>query len=153
MTTPAIAALKREKQQNETVKILLVDDSYYCMIALKTILQQYSLEADQAIDGKVALKLMAKKLSETGQTYSLIIVNFHIGITSTESIRSYIRTQAPHLPQPIIVCTADKTDQSERIRARKAKMNMLVQKPIFKATMQKILSLANLNYTGDELQQ
>lgn len=90
-------------------KILIVDDNAFCLIAVVSLFSQYQIECDQAYNGQLALNMVKSRFEQDGSTYQLILMDYKMpicnGIEATGLIRDYLKTQAPNLKQPLIICT------------------------------------------------
>ena len=75
-------------------RILVVEDNIYSAYAITSILQQYSLEVDLAINGEQAVKMVKERYTNYAMTYELIIMDYHLpiidGIVAMQKIRKYL---------------------------------------------------------------
>jgi CheY-like chemotaxis protein len=62
------------------VQILIVDDNFFCSVAVVNLLQQYQMESHLATDGQEAFELVKHRFETTGTTYRLIIMDVFMPI-------------------------------------------------------------------------
>ncbi|TNV75062.1 hypothetical protein FGO68_gene1714 [Halteria grandinella] len=121
---------KRVNQQldssSQLCKILIVDDEYVNIYALKIMLSRLNYVCDVANNGEEGL--------EKYKTFQPIIIFMDIempimnGITATKLIRSYC--QANQIEQPIIIASTAYTDAGTKAICNEAGMDHFLQKPI-----------------------
>ena len=123
---------------------MVVDDNYYNIFAISSMLKQWLIEADTAMDGVEAIKKVKQLFEREGQTYDLILMDFAMpicnGPKSTEAIRKYLQEKAPGLAQPYICCLTSDKDQQYSEAATQACMDDYLIKPIFKTGIQNLLA-------------
>lgn len=72
----------------------MADDDYYSLLAVQTLLEQYSLEVSIAHGGQEAIKKVKLLHEEKGVTFDLIIMDLRMpicdGIKATSGIRDFL---------------------------------------------------------------
>ena len=80
-----------EKKLETGPTILVVDDSPFNIVALRSLLSLFSLESDCASDGNQAIQLVNNRLSSETPMYKLILLDYSMpecdGPTATVEIR------------------------------------------------------------------
>ena len=122
--------LTKEKKQAKLTgrRILLAEDMEVNAEIMMDILEMEEMEADHAVNGKVAVEMFEK--SEPG-TYSAILMDIRMpemdGLEATEAIRTLDREDAKRIP--IIALTANAFDEDVQ-RSLQAGMTAHLSKPV-----------------------
>ena len=91
--------------------------------------------------------MVQNRLIKDRSTYQLILMDYKMpicnGCESTSLIRKFLSTNAPDLNQPLIICTTSFSGKEFEKNALVAGMDQFYTKPIFKSTLQKIMSKMN----------
>ena len=75
--------------------------------------------------------------------YKMPICN---GCESTTLIRKFLASNAPDLSQPLIICTTSFSGKEFERKALASGMDQFYTKPIFKSTLQMIMSKMNQHH-------
>ena len=150
---------KELRKSNENLRqcqcpdILLVDDTYFNILALQKMLSQYNLSIDQAASGKEAIDKV-KQLYEHSSCpkidkcvqYKVILMDLDMpgidGMNASIEIFKYFKIK--NIVQNIIICTAF-VDQITKDNCKNAGLNDFITKPVSKDDLKRIIEL----YVGD----
>lgn len=127
--------------------ILLVDDTYFNILALQKMLSKYNLVIDQAASGKEAIEKV-KKFYENSNCpeinkcvqYKAILMDLDMpgidGLNASIEILKYFKIKKNF--QKIIICTAF-ADQLTKDQCKSAGLNDFITKPVSKDYLKKII--------------
>ncbi|CAK82765.1 unnamed protein product (macronuclear) [Paramecium tetraurelia] len=108
--------------------VLIVDDIPFNQIALKMILNNHQIEADQAFDGFQAIEKVKQKLQQHCSTYKLILMDIEMpginGFQTSKQILDLISNKSM-----IIICSAYDT-QENIVQGQKLGITTFLQKPV-----------------------
>ena len=94
--------------------------------------------------------MVKNRVEKNRSTYQLILMDYKMpicnGCESTTMIRKFLSTKAPDLKQPLIVCTSSFSGKEFEKNALAAGMDQFHIKPIFKSTLQMIMSKMNQHH-------
>ncbi len=128
--------------------ILIIDDNWYNMMAVISLLKGFNLEADAATSGEEGMDLVKKRLTSNMTTYKLIMMDYSMpvlnGAQTTLLIRQILTNQAPDLPQPFVCCLTSYAERNYRYEAFKAGMDGFLNKPVFKTGLKRLLTKAQV---------
>lgn len=146
---------KKILQRRESLKqcqcpdILLVDDTYFNILALQKMLSQFNLVIDQAGSGKEAIEKVKKhyeysncsKMQKCVQ-YKIILMDLDMpgidGLNASIEILKYF--QIKNFIQKIIICTAF-VDQATKDQCKDAGLKDFISKPVSKDDLKRIIEL------------
>lgn len=87
-----------KKAGAEKARILLVDDNQYNIVAIETMLQQFQLATETALDGTQAVAMVAQLFRDKRAMYDLILMDYTMpvmnGIDATKAIRKFYKEEA-----------------------------------------------------------
>lgn len=116
-------------------KILIVDDDDFNRMALQTMLKRFSLSADEAKNGLIAVEKVLLRFSKCQicKTYKLIIMDVDMpqlnGYEATHQITQFIKSQ-PNVPLPDICIHTAYLNQSDYQKQNLLGFKSFLQKPI-----------------------
>ncbi|CAD8109896.1 unnamed protein product [Paramecium sonneborni] len=120
---------------NISTKILIVDDEFVNIYALKIMLNRLNYQCDEANNGYEALDKFMKN------QYQLIFMDIEMpnmnGVTATKQIHQYCEQN--NLQKPIIIAQTAYTDSLTKKVCQESGMNYFLQKPIHTKDIQQIL--------------
>ena len=133
---------------DEVTRVLIVDDNSYNTFAIKSMLQQYSIDAETASDGVDAITKVRQMFNKEKRTYDLIIMDQFMpicdGTEATKGILKFLNDQNEPIGKPFICCLTSYIDKLSKIEAKEAGMNLISSKPIFKSGIIHLLSHARI---------
>ncbi|CAD8126362.1 unnamed protein product [Paramecium sonneborni] len=110
------------------IHILIVDDIPFNQIALKMILQKFSMEADQAFDGYQAIEMVKQKQQQHCQTYKLIFMDIEMpGIDGFQTSKHILEITSNQTF--IVICSAYDTQENLQ-QGRNLGINTFIIKPV-----------------------
>ena len=119
-TDSALRRPPRVSSDNSALKtrVLVVEDNMYSAYAITSILQQYSLEVDLAINGEQAVKMVKERYTNYKMTYELVIMDYYLplidGITAIQKIRKYLTKKDSISPvQQTFICMLTSNQSSK----------------------------------------
>lgn len=81
----------------KNVKVLIVDDNFFCSLSVSSQLKQYQIDYHMATDGQEGFDMVKHRFDRDGSTYDLIIMDVYMpicdGFKATRMIREYLREQ------------------------------------------------------------
>ena len=108
--------IERLEQADENPTVLVVDDSPFNIVALRSLLSLFSLESDCASDGNEAIQLVKNRMSSETPMYKLILLDYSMpecdGPTATVEIRRLLGGVGTAPIQPFICCVTAYTGES-----------------------------------------
>ena len=119
-------------------------------IALKGMLEQYSIEADIAVNGREALQLVHAQVLSGSPLYKLVIMDYKMpimkGNVAASMMSKFLSAEAPHREKPYIVCLTNFASSllREKLDPSQDGINEVISKPIFKSGFCKLLGKAKL---------
>ncbi|CAD8183589.1 unnamed protein product [Paramecium pentaurelia] len=126
--------------------VLIVDDIPFNQIALKMILNNHQIEADQAFDGFQAIEKVKQKMLQHCSTYKLIFMDIEMpgidGFQTSKQILELISNK-----QIIVICSAYDT-QENLIQGQKLGITTFLQKPVKKDDLEVVLKKVFQNETN-----
>ena len=86
-----------DSKSYSNVQVLVVDDNFFCSIAVVNLLQQYQIESHLATDGQEGFEMVRRRFECDGSIYKLIIMDVYMpicdGFKATDMIRKYLNEQ------------------------------------------------------------
>ena len=135
-------------KENLKPRILVVDDNYFNLVAITSMLEQQQFECDSAMNGEYAINAVKDLYKTQKRTYNLILMDYKMpvynGIQATLKIRTFLKETAPSLPKPYICCLTSYDEEELKKEALEAGMDAYTIKPIFKNGIQQLLMQAKL---------
>ncbi|CAD8104263.1 unnamed protein product [Paramecium sonneborni] len=127
--------IELEETPSISTKILIVDDEFVNVYALKIMLNRLNYQCDEANNGYGALDKFMKN------QYKLIFMDIEMptmnGVTATKQIFQYCEQN--NLQKPIIIAQTAYTDSLTKTVCYEAGMNYFLQKPIHTKDIKQIL--------------
>jgi CheY-like chemotaxis protein len=123
---------------------LVADDNEFNIHALTLMLKSYKLKVDCAVNGSQALEkiLKRKDCEHCDCQYALVLLDINMpvmnGYDTCVEIRNLIKNKKIS-PMHVVAVTADVTPDS-RMRCVLSNFDSVVEKPIYKKTLEKILN-------------
>lgn len=136
--------LDAKNQQCQCNKILIVDDDDFNRMALRTMLRRYSLSADEAKNGQLALDKVKLRHNQCSacQTYQLIIMDIDMpilnGYQSAQLITGYLRQSAVRA-MPCICIHSAYFGKEDYEKSKEIGISMFLEKPINPNELQNLI--------------
>ena len=93
------------------MQVLVVEDNFFCEVAVVNLLEQYGFESHSATDGQEAFELVKDRFEKTGTTYKLILMDVYMpicdGFKSVELIRAFLKEKSEQgytIERPPYIC-------------------------------------------------
>lgn len=133
---------KVDPQMIASTRVLVVDDIELSRKVLINILEDLSINAQQASSGIEAIKLI-KKAHNEGQPFDLVLMDWRMpGLDGIETSQQINKAQLAQAPQILMVSAYDKDEARNQIDD--SQINHFIEKPVNKNTLRdaivKILS-------------